>query len=753
MDDQNKVTETLRESEQKYRLLFEKMMNGVALHEIVLDQKGMPIDYVFLEVNSAFEHLTGLKRKNLIGKKVTETIPGIEKDPADWIGKYGKVALTDQEIRFEQYSLSLAKWYSVLAFSPRKGLFATIFEDITERKRTEEEIAKTKIFLDRSLTSAPDGVFLIDKEGIFTCVNQAFLKMIGYEEKDIVGKTIQEIVPKIVPPGSAKIIQQRAKKRLETGEPIIGAEVELLNKKGTTIPVAYSASGIKDEQGNVIGEVVFLRDIAERKKWAGALRESEIKYKTLWESSLDGILFTDMDGNIVDVNDSLCNMLGFTKTEFMQLSYQALTPPEWTKSDKAQVEQLIAQGYTKNHEKEYLRKDGTRIPIEISAWLTKNKEGKTIGMWGIVRDITERKQLAEKKEQILTLSHDLICIAGMDGFFKYLNPAWERTLGYTTEELLSRPFLDFIHPDDHNINDAEVEKLSKGEPSIGFENRYIHKDGSIRTISWTATPFEKEKLIYCIGRDLTERKEAEENLKVLNNHLRHRTSELERSNKELEQFAYVASHDLQEPLRMVASYTQLLEQRYKDQLDEDARDFINFAVDGANRMQRLISDLLAYSRLGTRRKLFESTDCHTVLGQALANLNMAIQKNHALVTNDDLPTVMADKLQIVQLFQNLISNAIKFHSDEQPRIHISVEEKVDEWIFSIRDNGIGIESEFKDRIFVIFQRLHTRDKYPGTGMGLAICRKIVERHGGRIWFDSALSKGSTFFFSIPKKEE
>ncbi len=234
-----------------------------------------------------------------------------------------------------------------------------------------------------------------------------------------------------------------------------------------------------------------------------------------------------------------------------------------------------------------------------------------------------------------------------------------------------------------------------------------------------------------------------------NAELRRRTEELARSNAELEQFAYVASHDLQEPLRMVSSYTQLLEQRYNDVLDERARKYIFYAVDGAKRMQRLISDLLSYSRVSTRAQPLARTDSHSALGEAIGNLFAAIEENYALVINDDLPTIWADRSQLVQLFQNLISNAIKFHAAESPWVHISATREGAWWIFCVRDNGIGIDPQYFDRIFVIFQRLHGRGEYPGTGIGLALCRRIVERHGGRIWVESEPGKGSAFFFTLP----
>jgi signal transduction histidine kinase len=226
-------------------------------------------------------------------------------------------------------------------------------------------------------------------------------------------------------------------------------------------------------------------------------------------------------------------------------------------------------------------------------------------------------------------------------------------------------------------------------------------------------------------------------------------AELARSNADLQQFAYVASHDLKEPLRMVASYTQLLARRYKGKLDSDADEFIRYAVDGANRMQWLINDLLAYSRVTVQDKVFEEVDCNSVLEEVLSDLRVAVEESRAVVTRAPLPTVMADRIQLGQLFQNLIGNAIKFHGKEAPQVYVSAERRPTEWLFSVRDNGVGLDPEYAERIFVIFQRLHNREEYPGTGIGLAICKKIVERHGGRIWVVSQTGQGATFHFTLP----
>lgn len=249
-----------------------------------------------------------------------------------------------------------------------------------------------------------------------------------------------------------------------------------------------------------------------------------------------------------------------------------------------------------------------------------------------------------------------------------------------------------------------------------------------------------------VTRDITQRKEAEEELA-------RKASELARSNAELEQFAYIASHDLQEPLRMVASFTELLARRYKGRLDNDADEFIAFAVDGANHMKQLINDLLAYSRVGTRAKPFARTDCRDVFDRALRNLIVAIREQGATVKAGHLPTIMGDAVQLTQLFQNLIGNALKFRGPESPLIEVAAASHRDGWLFSLRDNGIGIDSQFFERIFAVFQRLHRKEDYPGTGIGLAICRKTVELHGGRIWVESELGKGATFYFTMPARGE
>ncbi len=280
-------------------------------------------------------------------------------------------------------------------------------------------------------------------------------------------------------------------------------------------------------------------------------------------------------------------------------------------------------------------------------------------------------------------------------------------------------------------DEAAVECLKKGAAD------YLVKDRLAR-LGQAVTHALAQK------RDRDERKQAELALA-------RRAHELARSNIELEQFAYVASHDLQEPLRMVSSFTQLLAQRYTGRLDAQADEFLSYIVDGATRMHTLINDLLEYSRVGTRSEAYQPIECQNVVEHALANLRKAIDETHAVIIHESLPSLSADRTQMVQLFQNLIANAIKYRRDVPLRVHISASRQGPEWVFSVCDNGIGFESKHAERIFIIFQRLHTREAYPGTGIGLAICKKIVERHGGRIWAESEPGVGSRFIFTIPAR--
>lgn len=362
------------------------------------------------------------------------------------------------------------------------------------------------------------------------------------------------------------------------------------------------------------------------------------------------------------------------------------------------------------------------------------------------KEVTRRTN--EELNQIFNTAADAMRIIDKDFNVLRVNQTFATLTGVGQDEAIGKKCYEIFHGPMCHTPDCPLTKILGGAKRIEGDTEKERKDGSKVLCIVTATPFlgEDGEVFGIVEdfKDISERKQAEEELK-------YRAKELARSNAELEQFAYVASHDLQEPLRMVTSYVQLLARRYTGKLDADADDFIAYAVDGAARMQKLITDLLAYSRVGRKGNPFAPTDCEIILNESMANLQEAIKENQAIITHDPLPTVPADPAQLTQLFQNLIGNAVKFHRKELPQIHISAQLREGEWVFSVRDNGIGIDPQYLDRIFIIFQRLHGKKEYSGTGIGLSIAKKIVERHGGRIWVESKVGQGATFYFSIPKK--
>ena len=369
----------------------------------------------------------------------------------------------------------------------------------------------------------------------------------------------------------------------------------------------------------------------------------------------------------------------------------------------------------------------------------------------LITQMQERKQaeqaLRESEDRyrdLVECSQYLICTHDLQGQILSVNQEGARFLGYNKTDLVGKNIRDLVGPKFGDefatyLDTIQKHRVAKGLIQIrtaAGELRIWEYHNTLRT-EGVASP-----VVRAIAHDITERKGVERAL-------REKTEELARSNEDLEQFAYVASHDLQEPLRTVTSYVQLLARRYKGKLDADADEFIGFAADGAVRMWNLVNDLLTYSRVGMQRNEFEPADSEAALAQSVNDLKVAIEETGALVTHDPLPTVMADPPQLGQLFRNLIGNAIKFRSSEPPRVHISASRTGNGWTFSVRDNGIGIAQDYSERIFVIFQRLHNREEYAGTGIGLAVCKKIVERHGGRIWVKSDAGKGATFYFILP----
>ncbi len=485
-----------------------------------------------------------------------------------------------------------------------------------------------------------------------------------------------------------------------------------------------------------------------------ALRDQEEKYRLLIDGVQDYAIFTlDPHGRVLSWNAGAERIKGYRADEIIGQNFSRF----YLQSDidqgkpKAELQTAATSGRSEG-EHWRVRKGGSRFWANVVITAARSSSGSLLGFSEISRDISERKETEAKYRGLLEAAPDAMVVVNQGGEIVLLNLQAEKQFGYHRDELVGQKVKNIIPEGfaERLIADgtrSAAEALAQ-QIGTGIELHGRRKDGSEFPIEIMLSPLESTEgiLVTAAIRDITVRKDAE-------THLVRTVGELKRSNDELQQFAYVASHDLQEPLRMVASYTQLLAKRYKGRLDSEADEFIAYAVDGSNRMQGLIRDLLAYSRAGTNGKALREISSEKALKDALSNLRATIQESGALVTHDSLPTITSDDTQLVQVFQNLVGNAIKYRSARVPQVHVSATKNGGkEWIFSVRDNGLGIDPQYFERIFVLFQRLHGREEFKGTGIGLTICKKIVERLGGRIWVESQPEKGSTFCFALPERD-
>jgi PAS domain S-box-containing protein len=495
------------------------------------------------------------------------------------------------------------------------------------------------------------------------------------------------------------------------------------------------------------------------------------------------VAITNLQGIITYVNHKFCEISQYSPSELIGQNHSLINSGYHPKSFFQKMWTTIAQGKIWRDEICNRAKDGTLYWVDTSIIPFLDNDGNITGFLGIANDITQRKRTEEELQKLFlyeleisrffTLSLDMLCIANFEGYFIQLNPTWEDVLGYTQAELMAQPYIEFVHVDDRERTLAEARKLEIGIKTIKFENRYLCKDGSYRWLEWSVAPFGEQGLLYCTARDNTKRKQLEIALQAevkkrirIEYDLRLLTTKLEQSNRELQDFAYVASHDLQEPLRKIQTFSDRLKSKFGDVLTEQGKDYLERMQNAAKRSQNLINDLLAFSRVTTKAKAFTVIDLMDVLKGVLSDLEVKIEQLHAQIEIEDLREIEADPLQMQQLFQNLIGNALKFHRlDITPIIRIQGQVleshdinspsdlEITQWYqITIADNGIGFEEKYVDRIFNVFQRLHNRDTYEGTGVGLAICRKIVERHHGELTAHSVLGTGSTFMITLPLQQ-
>lgn len=627
-NERKRAEQALRQSEQNYRELVEHLSEGVGIADP---------EEVFSLTNPAAERIFGVGSGELVGRTLH-----------DFLSLEGQ-----EQVRFK--TTQRAQGYSdayeleiIRADGERRALLVTaaprfdangefrgtmgIFRDITDRKRSEEEIRS----LARFVSENPDAVLRVAQDGILIYVNEQGLSQLPEWHLQVgerVPPVVQDVVRKCLESGSREALD------IVYGEQIFSF---------------LAVSVVEAGYANLYGH-----DVTNRRQSEKALSESEERFQLANRATFNVIWDWNLLNDTLWWNENFQILFGYRAEEI-----EPGIESRWNRihvKDRDRVKRRIQAAIVSGQdhwfdEYRFRRKDGKFAAVEDRGYISRDASGQPLRMIGAMQDITERRQ-AEK----------------------------------ALRESEQREFQT---------------KLSEQKRRLELEKK--------------------------TAQVLSEKAE-----------------ELAHSNKELEQFAYVASHDLQEPLRMVASYTQLLAERYAGKLDDRADKYIGYAVAGAVRMQTLINDLLALSRVNTRGKPFEETNCTDLMSETIQNLDRAIEESGADIVVGDLPTVMADRTQLGQVFQNLIANAVKFKSDSRPVVEVTAQQNGGNWEFCVADNGIGIDPQFHERVFVIFQRLHERDKYAGNGIGLAICKKIIERHGGHIWIESEIGAGTRFRFVIP----
>jgi PAS domain S-box-containing protein len=619
--------------------------------------------------------------------------------------------------------------------------------DEVVRKQAEEELRQSQQDLTDFVENAIICLHWVASDGTIIWANQAELDLLGYTREEYIGHSITEFH------ANQTAIEDILQKLL-SDQPVQEYETDLRCKDGSIRHVLIDSNS-SWRNDKFVRTRCFTRDITDRKRAEEALRQSEQRFRAIFDGTFQFMGVLNPEGRLTEANRTAVDAIAANLEDVVgQLFWET---PWWTHSPvlQEQLKQAIAKaakGELVRFEAEHLLADGTSVFVDFTLKPVFDESGKVIMLIPEGRDISDRKQMEEalreseqRLQAMLNNSTAVIYMKDTQGRYIMINHSYEVLFHLDRNEVKGKTDHDIFPKaiaDAFQANDREV--IAAG---IALEKEEVapQDDGLHTFLSIKFPLFDSEGRIYAVcgmSTDISDRKQAEVALQ-------NQKQDLARSNDELQQFAYVASHDLQEPLRMIASYLELLERRYKGQLDAKADKFIAYAVDGATRMQTLINDLLSYSRVGTRGQDWESVACQKIVKNVLTNLQVAIAQSNAMITHDSLPEVKADPSQLTQLFQNLISNAIKFKGKDPPKIHIGVKCTDGKWLFSVRDNGMGIDTQYMDRIFVIFQRLHSRTEYPGTGIGLAVCKKIVERHSGTLWVESQLNQGSTFYFTLP----
>lgn len=607
------------------------------------------------------------------------------------------------------------------------------------------QFKETQFYTRALIEENSDALIVTNPLGLIIDVNHEMEKMSGYGRDSLVNTQLKYYFRE---PARA----EDGIRRVLNDQKISDYELIFVAKEGAEIIVSLNGSVFHDQDKKIQGVVYTVRDVSAQRKWEHVIQESQRYNRGLLEASVDGLVTVNPSMVITDVNNTMCRMTGYTSEELIGSVFVKYFTDSKRASDGVLL--TLKNGVTKNYELMLCEKNGKQTPVSFNASVYYDNENKTAGIFASARDITEQqdlqKQLLEQQaynRSIIEANMDALITIDVLGNITDVNKQMEHLSGYARDELIGSRFKEYFTSQAQA--EAGFKKALEEGKLLNYELIIKAKNGGETVVSYNATTYfssdGKLRGILASARDVTVAKLTENNLKkTLKN--------LTTSNAELQLILHITSHDLQEPLRMVSSFTQLLEQRYKDKLSVEAKEFIAYAVEGAKRAESQLNDLITYLEVTTYTEKIVSIDCNVLLKSVLEGMKGQIESCGAKITWTNLPQLNVDVKHFGYIFQNLIQNSIKFN-EKTPIVDISVIDKDKYWLFSVKDNGIGIEPKYFDKLFIVFQRLNARDKYPGNGIGLAICKKVIEQAGGKIWVESKLGEGSTFYFTITKNNQ